>query len=72
MNWKSYRDFPLKEGDYVIFNYASSEETAAHLNTELISKSAGKYEIIKADLSNTSGVAAFADEILKNHSSIAV
>lgn len=60
----------LKEGYYVIFNYASSEETAAYLNTELSSKYAGKYEIIKADLSNTSGVVAFADEILKNHSSI--
>ena len=50
----------LKDGYYVIFNYASSEETAAYLNTELSSKYAGKYEIIKADLSNTSGVSAFA------------
>ena len=37
----------LKEGYHVIFNYASSEETATNLNTELNTKYAGKYEIIK-------------------------
>lgn len=60
----------LKEGYHVIFNYASSEETAALLNTELSTSFPDQYEIIKADLSTLDGVTEFADKITENHKEI--
>ena len=60
----------LKEGYYVIFNYASSEETASYLDTELSKEYSNQYEIIKADLSTIEGVTTFANEITKNHKEI--
>lgn len=60
----------LEEGYYVIFNYASSEETATHLDTELTNEYPNQYEIIKSDLSTIEGVANFADKITENHKEI--
>lgn len=60
----------LKEGYYVIFNYASSEEAAVALNTELAASHPNQYEIIKANLSTIDGVTEFADKITKNHKEI--
>ena len=60
----------LKEGYYVIFNYASSEEAAANLNHELKQEYQNQYEIIKADLSTVEGVTEFANKITKNHKEI--
>ena len=60
----------LKEGYHVIFNYASSEETAEQLNTELAKSYPDQYEIIKSDLSTIEGVTNFADKVTKNHKEI--
>lgn len=60
----------LKEGYYVIFNYASSEETATQLDTELTKSYPNQYEIIKSDLSTIEGVTNFADKITKKHKEI--
>lgn len=60
----------LKEGYYVIFNYASSEEAATNLNHELKQEYQNQYEIIKSDLSTVEGVTEFANNIIKNHKEI--
>ena len=62
----------LNEGYKVIFNYAKSDVDAEQLDAELQESYAGMYEIIKADLSNVSGVSNFSDEVLKRFSSVSV
>lgn len=60
----------LKEGYHVIFNYASSEDTAAALDSELTKFYQNQYDIIKADLSTIEGVTEFANKITENHKEI--
>lgn len=60
----------LREGCYVIFNYAASNKDAEALYNELQSAYAGNYEIIKSNLSEMEGVESLTESILRNHQSI--
>ncbi|MBQ3553331.1 MAG: SDR family oxidoreductase [Clostridia bacterium] len=51
----------LREGCFVIFNYATDDEAASQLNEELCHEFVGKYKIIQSDLSNIDNVNDFAD-----------
>lgn len=60
----------LKEGCFVIFNYANSDDTAEQLDQELSKQYCGHYQIIKANLSSFDGVTKLINETLENHTAI--
>lgn len=60
----------LKEGCFVIFNYANSDDTAEQLDQELSKQYCGHYQIIKANLSSFDGVTKLVNETLENHTAI--
>ncbi len=55
----------LQEDYHVIFNYCNSEKSAQDLNTILQENYDGKYDILKADLSNLESVQSISEEINK-------
>ncbi len=55
----------LQEDYHVIFNYCNSEKSAQDLNTILQENYDGKYDILKADLSNLESIQSISEEIFK-------
>ncbi len=53
----------LQEGYHVIFNYCNSEKSAQDLNSILQENYSGRYDILKADLSNLDSVQKISEEI---------
>lgn len=59
---KSIGEKLLSEGCFVIFNYSNDDHEAKKLDNELKEHHEGKYSIIKADLSNYSGLEIFINK----------